>query len=67
MINYIKGAFLKGNLDQQSKHVYMKVPQSFERFALKAIYGTKQAVMAFWKDLLECKKDIKYEINGADP
>ena len=34
---------------------------------LKAIYGTKQAAMAFWKELLECMRDMKYDRSGADP
>ena len=34
---------------------------------MRAIYGTKQAAMAFWKELLECMRDMKYERSGADP
>ena len=53
----------------------MKVPQVFETFyghnvvllLLKAIYGTKQAAIAFWKEILQCVKDAEYKRNGADP
>ena len=34
---------------------------------LKKLYGTKQAAMAFWKELLKCMKDMQYCCNGADP
>eukprot|EP00957_Ditylum_brightwellii_P110745 8445939-Ditylum_brightwellii.AAC.1 len=55
--------------------MYMHVPKGFEKYfpsnvvllLLKAIYGTKQVAMAFWKDLLKCMKDIQYKRNGADP
>ena len=34
---------------------------------LKAIYGTKQAAMRFWYELLTCMKDMNNKRNGADP
>lgn len=53
----------------------MKVPEGFEKFygenvvllLLKALYRTKQAAIAFWKELLKCMKDMRYARNGADP
>ena len=33
----------------------------------KAIYGTKQAAMAFWRELLECMYDMGYERSKANP
>ena len=74
-INDVKGAFLKGSLDEESEQMYMKVPQGFENYydndvvlmLLKAIYGTKQAAMAFWKELLKCMESMGYKRNGADP
>ena len=33
----------------------------------KAIYGTKQAAMAFWREILECMYDMGYERSKADP
>eukprot|EP00957_Ditylum_brightwellii_P053633 4063963-Ditylum_brightwellii.AAC.1 len=52
----------------------MKVPQGFEKYyakgvvlmLLKAIYGTKQAAMAFWIELLKCMESMGYKRNGAD-
>eukprot|EP00957_Ditylum_brightwellii_P091762 6987487-Ditylum_brightwellii.AAC.1 len=74
-LNDIKEAFLKGSLDKVKEQRYMQVPKDFEKFypndvvimLLRAIYGTKQTVMAFWKELLECMKDMNYQRNGADP
>ena len=71
----VRGAFLKGKLDEDKDEMYMHVPQGFEKFypkdvvlkLQKALYGTKQAAMAFWKELLKCMKDMQYNRNGADP
>eukprot|EP00957_Ditylum_brightwellii_P120469 9191558-Ditylum_brightwellii.AAC.1 len=72
-VNDVKGAFLKGE-SEEGKKVYIWVPQGFEKYyakdvvllLLKAIYGTKQAAMAFWRELLKCMKDMQYMRNGAD-
>eukprot|EP00957_Ditylum_brightwellii_P029359 2219313-Ditylum_brightwellii.AAC.1 len=74
-INDVKGAFLKGELDQKKKRMVVKVLQGFEKYyppdvvlwLLKAIYGTKQAAMGFWHKLLQCMRHMKYKRNGADP
>eukprot|EP00957_Ditylum_brightwellii_P094324 7181621-Ditylum_brightwellii.AAC.1 len=74
-INDVKGTFLKGSLDHEAETMYMQVPEGFEKIypagvvllLLKAIYGTKQAAMAFWKELLQCIQDMKNKRNGADP
>eukprot|EP00957_Ditylum_brightwellii_P167449 12747476-Ditylum_brightwellii.AAC.1 len=74
-INDVKGAFLKGELDQNKERMAVKVLQGFEKYyppdvvlwLLKAIYGTKQAAMAFWCELLQCMHHMKYKRNGADP
>ena len=71
----MKGAFLKGDLDTSKEQMYMHVPKGFEKYypgevylmLLKAIYGTKQAAIAFWKELLKCMRSMQYERNGADP
>ena len=34
---------------------------------LKALYDTQQATAVFWKELLKCMKDIKFNGNGAEP
>eukprot|EP00957_Ditylum_brightwellii_P183618 13985989-Ditylum_brightwellii.AAC.1 len=73
-INTIKGAFLKGNLED-NKQKNMKVPRGFKKYypndmmllLLKATYGTKQAVMVFWRELLACMKDTGYKRSGIDP
>ena len=73
-ISDVKGAFLKGDLDLEKEQMYMHVPKGFEKFypenvllmLLKALYGKKQAAIAFWKELLKCMSDMKYERNGVD-
>ena len=55
--------------------MYMHVAQGFEKYysrnmvlmILKSIYGTKQADVQFWKELVEWMKNIHYEGNKADP
>ena len=74
-ISDVKGAFLKGNLETDKDQMFLKVPEGFEKFyeddvvlqLVKAIYGTKQAAIAFWKELLKCMKYIKNARNGAYP
>ena len=71
----MKGAFLKGDLDIDKEQMYMHVPEGFEEYyekdellqLVKAIYGTKQAAMAFWKELLKCMSDMANKRSGADP
>eukprot|EP00957_Ditylum_brightwellii_P200524 15287157-Ditylum_brightwellii.AAC.1 len=73
-VNDVKGAFLKGELEEDEK-MYMHVPQGFKKhytndvvlLILKAIYGTKQATMSFWRELLKCMKAMQYMRNNADP
>ncbi len=70
----IKGAFLNGEFED-GKVIYMKVPQGFEKFYLdevvlklkKCIYGLKQAMMAFWRQLLLCMKSMGMMQSTADP
>ena len=53
----------------------IKIPQVFEKnegknmvfLLLMAIYGTKQAEMAFWRELLKCMKHMGYVRSGTDP
>ena len=74
-ISDVKRAFLKGDLDMSNKQMYMHVPKRFKKYystevvlmLLKAIYGTKQAAIAFWQELLKCMKSMGYEKNRADP
>eukprot|EP00957_Ditylum_brightwellii_P165130 12572661-Ditylum_brightwellii.AAC.1 len=75
LINNVQGAFLKGTLDQETEKMPMKVPQGFEHhyeknvvlWLLMAIYGTKQAAMAFWRELLRCMRHMGCKRSGADP
>ncbi len=62
----IMGAFLHGEF-KGGKIIYMKVPHGFEKYypddvvlkLKKCIYGLKQAVMAFWRQLLLCMKSME--------
>jgi Reverse transcriptase (RNA-dependent DNA polymerase) len=55
--------------------MFMRVPKGFEKFyppdvvllLERTLYGTKQAAMAFWKELLHVMKDIKMKQSKADP
>ena len=75
LINDVQGAFLKGELNQETERMAIKVPQGFEKYydenvvllLLMAIYGTKQAAMAFWRELLKCMKHMGYVRSGTDP
>ena len=76
LIADVQGALLKGELDfKGKKRIYLKVPQGFESkysnevvmWLLKALYGTKQAAMAFWKELLKCMRHLEFKRSGADP
>ena len=66
LIDDVQGAFLKGELNQETEHMAMKVPQGFGHYydknvalwLLMAIYGTEQAAMAFWCELLTCMRDM---------
>jgi hypothetical protein len=68
------GAFLNGRFGNNEK-IYMKVPEGFERWyseailllLLKAMYGTKQAAMQFWKEMQKAFMSMGYERSKADP
>ncbi len=55
--------------------IYMKVPCGFEKLypdnvvlkLKKCIYGLKQALMAFWQQLLLCMKSMEMVRSTADP
>ena len=69
-----KGVFLKGDMEDQEE-IHMKISQGREHhyndnevIRLKAgLYGLKQAVMAFWRQLLVCMKDIDMSKSTTDP
>ncbi len=62
----VKDAFQQEEFED-GKVIYMKVPHRFEKFypedmvlkLKKCIYGLKQAVMAFWQQLLLCMKSME--------
>ena len=71
----VKGAFLNGHLDHEKEKMYMHLPEGFKRYyptnvyllLMKALHGTKQAAMVFWKELLKCMRDMKYQRSGSGP
>ena len=67
----VQGAFFKGELDFKGKErIYLKVLQGFEsKYSNEVVlwYGTKQAAMAFWKELLKCMRHLEFKRSGADP
>ena len=73
-LNDVKGAFLNGEFESHHK-MYMKVPYGCEQFVppgsllllLKAIYGTKQAAIQFWKKLCAVLAKIGLLRSKADP
>jgi hypothetical protein len=70
----VQGAFLNGRFADKEV-LFMEVPEGFERhyggntvLRLKqTIYWLKQAVFAFWKELLLAFKLLKYLRSKADP
>ena len=67
----VKSAFLYGQLDEE---IYMEKPEGFkihgqERKVLhlcRAIYGLKQAALAWWKELLASMRKIGFECSQSD-
>ena len=70
----VHGAFLLGHFDKD-RHLYMYVPQGFERFYPKnvvlklqrTIYGLVQAALMFWKEVLKAFYSMGYKRSKADP
>ena len=70
----VKGAFLHGRFTD-GEEIFMKIPRGFEKHysstavlkLMRCLYGLKQAAMAFWRQLLLCMKDMKFERSTADP
>ena len=61
----VKGAFLHVEIED-NEEIHMEVPKGFEKHydndvvlkLKRCLYGLKQAAMAFWKQLLNCTKDM---------
>ena len=70
----IVGAFLNGRFDN-GEVMYMPVPQGFEKFypknvlllLMRAVYGTKQAAMQYWRETQGAFKEMRHERSKADP
>ena len=70
----VSGAFLNGRFDN-GERMYVGVPQGFEKFYPpdvllllgKAIYGSKQGSMQFWKETKKAFDDMEYKRSKADP
>jgi len=67
----VKSAFLYGQLDEE---IYMEQPKGFKIHDQKqkvlclcrAIYGLKQAALAWWKELLASMRKIGFECSQSD-
>ncbi len=66
----VKGAFLHGEFED-GEVIHMKVPQGFEKHfpegSEKCLYGLKQAVKAFWRQLLHAASAMGLKQSTADP
>ncbi len=70
----VKGAFLYGKFRDREK-IHIKMPLGFEEFydkdevllLKKCLYGLKQAVMAFYRNLLAATSNIGLKRSSADP
>ena len=70
----VKGAFLHGEFEER-EIIHMKVPQGFEKHVpegsvlllKKCLYGIKQAVTAFWRQLLHATSAIGLKPSTTDP
>ena len=70
----IKGAFLHGNIED-NKEIHMEVPKRFEKHyndgvvlrLRRCLYSLKQAVMAFWKQLLKYMQGMDMECSNTYP
>jgi hypothetical protein len=69
----VKGAFLKGRFND-GEEMYLQIPQGFEIYYEKGtilklqrtIYGLKQAVFAFWRELLMAFNAMGFKRSSAD-
>jgi hypothetical protein len=70
----VKGASLHGEFEENKK-IHMKITKGFEEhfpvesvvLLLKCLYGLKQAVKAFWRQLLGAAKAMGLMQSNADP
>jgi Reverse transcriptase (RNA-dependent DNA polymerase) len=70
----VKGAFLKGRFND-GEEMYLQIPKGFEKYydtgitlkLQRTIYGLKQAVLAFWRELLMAFNAMGFQQSSADP
>jgi hypothetical protein len=70
----VKGAFLHGEFED-GEVIHMKVPQGSEKhfpegsvlLLKKCLYGLKQAMKAFWRQLLRAASAVGLKQSTADP
>jgi hypothetical protein len=70
----VKGAFLHGEFED-GEVIHTKVPQGFEKhfpegsvlLLLKCLYGLKQAMKAFYRQLLRAASAMGLEQSTTDP
>ena len=70
----VRGAFLLGSFED-GETIYMSRPRGFEQWyppdivllLLKTNYGTKQAAMAFWREMNRAMKDMDFARSTVDP
>jgi hypothetical protein len=69
----VKGAFLKRQFID-GEDLYLRIPQGFENYYDKndvlqfklTIYGLKQVPFAFWKELLQAFKNVRFKRSSSD-
>ena len=74
VLDVLRGAFLLGSFED-GERIYMGRPRGFEQWyppdivllLLKTIYGTKQAAMAFWREMNRAMKDMDFARSTVDP
>jgi Reverse transcriptase (RNA-dependent DNA polymerase) len=70
----VNSAFLHGHFKEKHK-MYMSIPKGFEKYygsdvvllLQKTLYGTKQAALQFWHELLKSMVKMFYKQGKADP
>jgi Reverse transcriptase (RNA-dependent DNA polymerase) len=70
----VNGAFLHGHFEEKHK-MYLSIPKGFEKYygsdvvllLQQTLYGTKQAALQFWRELLKSMVKMFYKQSQADP
>jgi Reverse transcriptase (RNA-dependent DNA polymerase) len=70
----VNGAFLHGHFEEKHK-MYLSIPKVFEKYygsdvvllLQQTLYGTKQAALQFWHELLKSMVKMFYKRSKGDP